>query len=120
MSGEGLVELARKFVALSDQLEAVRGQIARAVANGAAGEASHPTQPARSSGGTQSKHPAAIKAAEAERAIIELLKATPGMGTTEIARATDSKTPTTVERLRRLQAKGVIERDASAGWAASA
>jgi hypothetical protein len=42
------------------------------------------------------------------------------MGTTEIARATDSKTPTTVERLRRLQAKAVIERDASAGWAASA
>ena len=113
-----LVELARRYVTLSNQLEAVRGEIARTVANGAAGEASHPTQPARSSGGSQ--HPNALKAAEAEALIIERLKEQPGMGTAELARATDSKVNTTTERLKRMKVKGLIERDtASAGWAAS-
>jgi hypothetical protein len=119
MSGEGLVELARKYVALSDQLEAVRGQIARTVANGAAGEAARPTQARSQPGGSQ--HPNALKAAEAEALIIERLKERPGMGTAELARATDSKVNTTTERLKRMKVKGLIERDtASAGWAACA
>ena len=41
-----LVELARRYVALSDQLEAVRGEIARAVLNGA-GRKENPSPPAR-------------------------------------------------------------------------
>jgi hypothetical protein len=118
MSGEGLVELARKYVALSDQLEAVRGQIERTVANGAAGEAARPTQPARSSGGSQ--HPNALKAVEAEALIIERLRDRPGMGTAELARATDSKVNTTTERLKRMKAKGLIERQdgREGGWTA--
>ena len=38
----------------------------------------------------------------------------------EIAKATSSKTPTTVERLRRLKERGLIERDAANAWSASA
>ena len=42
------------------------------------------------------------------------------MGTAELARATDSKVNTTTERLKRMKAKGLIERDtASAGWTAA-
>ena len=105
------------WVALNDQLEAVRGEIARAVANGATGEAARPTQARSKPGGL---HPNTLKAAEAEALIIERLKEQPGMGTAELARATDSKVNTTTERLKRMKAKGLIERDtASAGWAAS-
>jgi hypothetical protein len=35
MGDAGLVELARRFVELSDELETVRGEIKRAVLNGA-------------------------------------------------------------------------------------
>ena len=34
MSGAGLIDLARRYVALSDELETVRGEIARSVLNG--------------------------------------------------------------------------------------
>ncbi len=116
MSGEGLVELARKYVALSDQLEAVRGQIARAVANGAAGEAARPTQPARSSGGSQ--HPNALKAAEVEARILELLKARP-MRMAEIAVETEAKQSTTSERLKRMRERGLVAL-ADGAWAITA
>lgn len=43
MSGEGLVELARQYVRLSDQLEAVRGEIKRVVLNGGDGSPVFPT-----------------------------------------------------------------------------
>lgn len=85
-----LVELARRYVALSDELEAVRGQIKLAVVNGSGGEPSTApfVKPARSPGGkskaeAQANHPNALKAAEVERKIIALLKLTPGMRTTE-------------------------------------
>jgi hypothetical protein len=113
-----LVELARRYVALSDQLEAVRGEIARAVLNGPGGEPVRPIQPARSAGGGQ--HPNAIAAAEAEREIVELLRATPGMGTTAIAKATGSKASTTIERLRRLKARGQVQGGGDDGWQAVA
>ena len=44
-----------------------------------------------------------------------------GLKTTEVARATGAKGPTTIERLRRLKERGLIKRDpASAGWTAPA
>ena len=54
-------------------------------------------------------------------AILKLLQSSPGMGTAAIARATTAGRSTTVERLKRLQAKGQIERDdAGVGWRAPA
>jgi hypothetical protein len=124
MSGEGLVELARRYVALSDQLEVVRGEIAKAVLNGA-GDAPHPPIPSgvslrgssRTSGGM---NPRAIAAANAEAAIIEALQSSPGMGTAGVARATNAKVNSTTERLRRLKQKGQVERSEGGGWQASA
>jgi DNA-binding IclR family transcriptional regulator len=58
-------------------------------------------------------------AAEAETRIIEVLKDRPGMKTTEIAKATSSKANPTVQRLQRMQTKGLIERDEANGWTAS-
>ena len=100
MAGAGLVELARKFVELSDQLEATRGEIAQAVLNGE-GPRENPTPAQRPGGkGSQSNHPNAAKAAEAEAKILELLKARP-MKMAEIVAAMEAKQSTTSERLRR-------------------
>ena len=112
-----LVELARRYVTLSDQLEAVRGEITRAVLNGSGGEPVRPIQPARSSGGGQ--HPNAIAAAAAEALIIERLKERPGMGTAELARASDSKVNTVAQRLQRLRARELVQ-GGGEGWRASA
>ena len=58
---------------------------------------------------------------QVEEAILKLLQSSPGMGTAAIARATAAERSTTVERLKRLQAKGRIERDdAGVGWRAPA
>jgi hypothetical protein len=113
MSGEGLVELARRYVTLSDELESVRDQIKLAVLNGAGGEAPHPLQPARSSGGM---NPKAAMAQAAESEIIALLQSTPGLKTSQIAAQTNAKTNTTVERLRRMKERGQIARDEGGGW----
>ena len=113
-----LIDLARRYVALNDELETVRDQIKRAVMNGGADPPKAPfARPARSPGGSQ--HPAAIKAAEAEQTIMVLLKDRPGMRTSEIARKTSSKTTAVNPRLQRLRSKGLIERDEANGWAAS-
>ncbi len=58
-------------------------------------------------------------AAEAEARIIDLLRSTPGMKTTEIARATQSKTNTTVERLKRLRERGQVAGGGAEGFTAS-
>jgi hypothetical protein len=58
-----LVELAGRYVALSDELAGVRGEIAKAVLNGGGGgEPVRPT-PAGRPGGTGSSHPNAQLAA---------------------------------------------------------
>jgi hypothetical protein len=57
-------------------------------------------------------------AEEAGRKIISLLQATPGMRTTQIAKATNAKTNTTTERLKRLQARGSVQSDGEGGWSA--
>jgi hypothetical protein len=117
-----LVVLARRYVALSDQLEAVRGEIAKAVLNGGGGEPVRPTRPARAPGGGQSNHPNAQAAAQEETKIIALLKDQPGLRTTQIAKATESKVNTTTQRLARMRDKGAIIRQEGhdAGWQAAA
>jgi predicted Rossmann fold nucleotide-binding protein DprA/Smf involved in DNA uptake len=112
-----LVELARRYVTLSDQLEAVRGEIAKAVLNGGAGDKPDaPFAKPRSKPG--SKHPNADAARKSEARILELLNTRP-MRTAEIAVEMGAKQTTTTERLRRLKERGLITKD-DAGWSASA
>lgn len=112
---EGLVDLARRYVALSDELETVRGEIRRVMLNGA-GDAPRPTQ-ARSKPGGQ--HPNAIKAQKIDQRILDLLKAQPGMKVGDLAKATSSKTSTTSERLRRMRERGSVAPAQDGGWAAA-
>ena len=53
--------------------------------------------------------------AAAENALVEAIRLNPGAGTTKLARLTDSGTSTTIERLKRLERRNVIERSAD-GW----
>jgi hypothetical protein len=112
-----LVELARRYVSLSDQLESVRGEIAKAVLNGAG---PNPTQPARASGGSQAQKMAMAAAEEAK--IAELIKTTPGMRTSQIAKQTHSKANTVTQRLQRMRDRGeIVPLDGKdAGWQAAA
>ena len=80
-----LVGLARRYVALSDELESVRGEIAKAVLNGSGGKPAHPISPARQASGGD-KHPAAVKAAAEEETILKLIQDRPGMRCAELAR----------------------------------
>jgi hypothetical protein len=121
MSGD-LVALAQQFVRLSGELDATRDAMKRLLLNGAKGTSENPT-PARRPGakGPQPSHPKALRAAQVGQAILELLRSSPGMGTAAIARATAAGRSTTVERLKRLQAKGLIERAGPGpGWRAPA
>ncbi len=67
----------------------------------------------------RSKNLKALRAAEVEETILKLLQSSPGLRTAAIAKATAAQRSTTDERLKRLQAKGLVERDA-AGWRAPA
>jgi uncharacterized membrane protein len=88
--------------------------------NGAGGLSENPT-PATRPGAKrpQPSHPKLLRAAEVEKTILKLLQSSPGLRTAAIAKATAAQRSTTHERLKRLQAKGVIERD-GAGWRAPA
>jgi hypothetical protein len=117
-----LVELAQRFVRLSGELDATRDAMKRLLLNGAGGASENPT-PAKRPGakGPQPSHPRALRAAQVGQTIHELLRSSPGMGRAAIARATASGRSTTVERLKRLQAKGLIERAGPGpGWRAPA
>lgn len=114
MSGEGLVELARRFVALNDELETVRGEIRKAVLNGA-GEARPFTQPSRQPGGSQARRDAA--AAE-EQKIVALIRERP-MRTGEIAKAMAAAGSTTIQRLRRLKEQHRVTGGGEDGWSAA-
>jgi hypothetical protein len=122
----GLVELARRFVALSDELEAIRGEIRMAVLNGV-GPAGNPPQPVGGAGG---REPAAkqypdretIRAmsAQQDEAVMELLKSQPGLRTAEIARAIGGNKSTLQQRLQRLSSRGQVQRDDNGAWAVAA
>jgi DNA-binding IclR family transcriptional regulator len=69
----------------------------------------------------RSNHPKALRAAKVEETILGLLRSSPGLRTAAIAKATAAQRSTTDERLKRLQAKGLVERDdAGVGWRAPA
>ena len=116
MSGD-LRVLAEKYVTLTGEIEDVRRAMLACLTNGAGAEPVRHTKPARSPGGS---HPNAVLAAAAEAKIIELLKATPGLRTTQIAKQTHCKVNTTTQRLQRMKDRGVIERLDDSGWTASA
>ena len=116
--GSNLVALARRYVALSDELESVRDEIKRAVLNGAGETPKAPFTPAAQRGDEPPPSAKMIDAAANEARIIETLRQTPGMGATALAVATSAKKSTTAERLRRLRAKGQVEAAESGGWSA--
>ena len=111
---------------LSGELDATRDAMRRLLLNGAGDKPDIPfAKPARSPGGKskselQSNHPNALKAADAEAKIIEVLRSTPGLRTTQIAKQTHCKVNTTTQRLQRMKDRGVIERLDDSGWTASA
>ena len=106
MSGD-LLALAAKYVALTEEIEDVRRAMLACLANGAGEQPAHPPQAGRPGGtGSQPNHPNALKAQEAEAQIVELLRSTPGLGPSQIARETGSKVNTVSQRLARLQSKG--------------
>jgi hypothetical protein len=114
-----LVELARRFVSLSDELESVRGEIKHAVLNGGGSAAITPRPtPARKAGGSKSSHPHIKAAAQAEARILELIRDQP-LKTSEIAKATGAKVNTVTERMKRLRDKGMAV-SGDSGWRASA
>ena len=94
----------------------------RLLLNGAGSPNENPT-PARRPGAKrpQPGRSKMVAAAQVEQTIIGLLRSSPGLRTAANAKATAAQRSTTDERLKRLQAKGLIERDdASAGWRAPA
>jgi hypothetical protein len=114
----GLVELARRYVSLSDELESVREQIKREVLNGAGEIPQAPFVRAERPGAKGPQHPSALKAAAAEAKMLDLIRASPGMGTTALAKAAGSKTSTTIERLRRMRERGEVVGGGADGWTA--
>jgi hypothetical protein len=69
-----LVELARRYVSLSDQLESVRGEIAKAVLNGGGGNPEpHPTSAQRRGEKASQPSQKMVLAAEAEAKVVEVL-----------------------------------------------
>ena len=118
MDGD-LVELAQQFVRLSGELDLTRDAMRRLLMNGAGGKPDGPfAQAGRPGAKPQSSQPKTLRTAEVEAAILELLRSSPGKGTAAIARATTAHRSTTVERLKRLQVKGLIERGGDGGWRA--
>jgi IclR helix-turn-helix domain len=122
MSGN-LVELAQQFVRLSGELDLTRDAMKRLLLNGAGSPNENPFVRAKRPGAKRprSNHPKALRAAKVEETILKLLQSSPGMRTAAIAKATAAQRSTTDERLKRLQAKGLVERDdAGVGWRAPA
>jgi DNA invertase Pin-like site-specific DNA recombinase len=118
MSGD-LRALAAEYVALQDKVETVRRSMLACLRNGAGGEPVRPTQPARVSGGSESRHPNAKAGRQAEARILELLKERP-MRTAEIATATGSGSTTVIQRLNRMKSRGEVQGGGNAGWQAAA
>jgi hypothetical protein len=110
-----LVKLAQRFVRLSGELHANRDAMSRLLLNGTGSPNENPTparRPAREAAAVGPLE--VVAAAQVEQTILELLRLSPGLRTA-------AQRSTADERLKRLQANGLIERDdASAGWRAPA
>ena len=119
--GENLIQLAERFIALNGEIELVHAAMKRLLLNGGDDKPKAPfVPPARALGGSQPQKMIAAQAAEDR--IVELLRASPGLKTGQIAERTASKTNTAVERLKRLRAKGRVTRGDGRedGWSAAA
>jgi hypothetical protein len=125
-----LVQLAQRLVEIDREAQTIRSSMLKLLTNGAGGdlEAVHPLRPGagpakrsrrtRSSAKPSGRHAQMMAAgAAAEERIIAALKAQPGMRSKEIAEATEAKTSTVSERLRRLKAKGLVAAAENGGWA---
>jgi hypothetical protein len=130
MSGD-LVQLAERYVHLSGELSGIRDAMKRLLLNGGAAPAPeaklkpNPTSAKRpgvkgSQRQARSSHPNALLAAEAEARIIALLRSTPGMRPSEIARQMAARPNTTVQRLERMRERGEVQRDDQGAYAALA
>lgn len=119
MSGD-LLALASRYIALTGEIEDVRRAMLACLANGAEPPV-RPTSAQRPGAkkGPQPSHPKAAEAAKAEKAIIELLRASPGLKTSELAKSSGAKKSTVAERLRRLKSRGQIASDGAGGWTAA-
>ena len=135
MSGAGLVDLARRFVAASEEVDDLREtdrpggpeRLGGAPAPEPALESEEPkprpTRAQRSGGnGSQPKsrspktHPKVLAAAAEDAKVLALLKSTPGLRSNVIAAKTGSKPSTMVERLKRMTARGQVERDGDGAY----
>jgi hypothetical protein len=116
---ENSVELAQRFVRLSGELDLTRDAMKRLLLNGT--EPSQNPTLARRPGAKrpQSSRRKMVAAVQVEETILKLLQSSPGLRTAAVAKATSAQRSMTDERLKRLRANGLIDRDdASAGWRA--
>jgi predicted Rossmann fold nucleotide-binding protein DprA/Smf involved in DNA uptake len=115
---ENLIQLAERFVRQSKELDETRDAMKRLLLNGGDDKPSAPFVKAGRPGrtGSQSQHPNAILAQQAESRILELLKTGPKR-MAELASETETRQSTTSERLRRLREKGLVVQ-ANGAWQA--
>ena len=120
-----LRELAARYCALSDELDGVRREMVAALGNGHAPSvpAKEPAVPFATPTAGRKKppktlHPNAIKFAEMSETILAQLRLKP-CSTMEIAAATQAKGSTTVERLKKMKARGLVQRDAQGLYSAA-
>ena len=59
------------------------------------------------------------KSVAQDEAVLALIRSTPNLKTSEIARAIEANATTTSERLRRLAERGQAARDDGGGWSAT-
>jgi DNA-binding IclR family transcriptional regulator len=105
-----LVDLARRFVDLSEQLDQVRLEIAKAVS----GDTVRPTpRPASRSNGADGR----VKTAAAkDEEVLTLLKPDHPISQSEIARAMQASPSTTQNRLHRLKLRSLAVQDEAGKW----
>jgi len=121
---ETLVALAERFVTLTSELNATREAMRRLLMNGADPDPDPPVNPmsAKRPGGKRSHSPPsnrkAARARQGEQAILDLLKMTPGMRTSELAKQTEAQMSTVSERLRRMKRRGQVASEGE-GWRAA-
>jgi len=112
-----LVDLARRYVELADELEGVRTEIKKVVMNGSGDHAPNPLFAAPAPARVHRARPGATPSTEvAEQTIIATLQSRPGLKTSEVAEAVGSPVTSTVHRLRRLREKGTLQGGGNAGW----
>jgi uncharacterized membrane protein len=104
-----LLALAEKYVTLETEIADVRREMLLALSNGH-DPAPRPTK-------ARSSRPGMLqRSAERDQQALDLIRAQPGLRTAELARRLDGAKGTVANRLERLQAKGLVQRDANGAW----